>query len=81
MIDVAVDILKISKDAQEAAKIYDDVINASIGMFYDEDKTIGGMPTVSNAIRNLTDEEILPYPAVDGGSLFKNNLYSWVFGK
>jgi len=81
VIDVAVDILKISKDAQEAAKIYDDVINASIGMFYDEDKTIGGMPTVSNAIRNLTDEEILPYPAVDGGSLFKNNLYSWVFGK
>ena len=81
MIDLSVDILKISKDAQEAAKIYDDVINASIGMFYDENKNIGGMPTVSKAIRNLTDEEILPYPAVDGGSLFKNNLYSWVFGQ
>ena len=78
---MAVDILKISKDAQEAAKIYDDVINASIGMFYDEDKTIGGMPTVLKAIRNMNEESILPYPAVDGGALFKNNLISWVLGK
>ncbi|MDY0294380.1 MAG: aminotransferase class I/II-fold pyridoxal phosphate-dependent enzyme [Acholeplasmataceae bacterium] len=78
---MAVDILKISKDAREAAKIYPDVINASIGMFYDEDKKIGGMPIVSNAIRNLLDEEILPYPAVDGGALFKSNLVTWVFGK
>lgn len=81
MIDVAVDILKISKDAIEASKHYDDVINASIGMFYDEDKTIGGMPTVSKAIKDLTDDEILPYPAVDGGKLFKNNVISWVLGQ
>jgi len=78
---VAVDILKISKDAIEASKHYDDVINASIGMFYDEDKTIGGMPTVSKAIKDLTDDEILPYPAVDGGKLFKNNVISWVLGQ
>ncbi len=76
---MAVDILKISKDALEASKLYDDVINASIGMFYDEKKAIGGMPTVSKAIRNLTDDEMLPYPAVDGGALFKENLYRWVF--
>jgi aromatic-amino-acid transaminase len=81
VIDVAVDILKISKDAIEASKHYDDVINASIGMFYDEDKTIGGMPTVSKAIKDLTDDEILPYPAVDGGKLFKNNVISWVLGQ
>ena len=78
---MAVDILKISKDAIEASKHYDDVINASIGMFYDEDKTIGGMPTVSKAIKDLTDDEILPYPAVDGGKLFKNNVISWVLGQ
>jgi aspartate/tyrosine/aromatic aminotransferase len=80
VIDVAVDILKISKDAREASKKYPDVINASIGMFYDEDKKIGGMPTVTHAIRNLADEEILPYPSVDGGPVFKNNLFKWVFG-
>lgn len=81
MIEVAVDILKISKDAREASKIYPDVINASIGMFYDEDKAIGGMPIVTEAIKSLTDEEILPYPAVDGGALFKENLFTWVFGR
>ena len=76
---MAVDILKISKDATEASKLYDDVINASIGMFYDEQKAIGGMPTVSQAIRHLTDDEMLPYPAVDGGVKFKENLFKWVF--
>lgn len=81
MIDVSVDILKISKDALEAAKKYDDVINASIGMFYDEDKTIGGMPIVTKAIRQFADELILPYPAVDGGADFKKNVISWVLGK
>jgi aromatic-amino-acid transaminase len=78
---MAVDILQISKDAIEASKKYNDVINASIGMFYDEEKAIGGMPTVSKMIKNLSDEEMLPYPAVDGGALFKNNLITWVFGK
>lgn len=78
---MSVDILKISKDALEAAKIYDDVINASIGMFYDEDKTIGGMPIVTKAIRQFADELILPYPAVDGGADFKKNVISWVLGK
>lgn len=81
MIDVSVDILKISKDAIAASKIYDDVINASIGMFYDEDKSIGGMPIVAKAIRSLPDEKILPYPAVDGGMEFKNNVISWVLGQ
>lgn len=78
---MSVDILKISKDAIAASKIYDDVINASIGMFYDEDKSIGGMPIVSQAIRLLPDEKILPYPAVDGGVEFKNNVISWVLGQ
>ncbi len=78
---MSVDILKISKDAVAASKIYDDVINASIGMFYDEDKTIGGMPIVSKAIRQFSDEFILPYPAVDGGPDFKANVISWVLGK
>ena len=77
---MAVDILKISKDAREAAKIYDDVIDASIGMFYDEEKRIGGMPTVTHAIKHLNDDEMFPYPAVDGGPLFKENLIKWVFG-
>ena len=77
---MSVDILKISKDALEASKIYHDVINASIGMFYDEDKSIGGMSIVPKAIRQFSDELILPYPAVDGGAEFKKNVISWVLG-
>lgn len=73
--------MKISKDAIEASKIYNDVINASIGMFYDEDKTIGGMPTVTKVIKHLSNEEMLPYPAVDGGPAFRKNVISWVLGK
>lgn len=78
---MSVDILKISKDAIKASEKYDDVINASIGMFYDEDKTVGGMPIVLDAIRRLPDEKILPYPSVDGGAEFKQNVISWVLGK
>ncbi|MBN2267828.1 MAG: aminotransferase class I/II-fold pyridoxal phosphate-dependent enzyme [Acholeplasmataceae bacterium] len=78
---MAVDILKISKDARDAKKIYDDVIDASIGMFFDEDKSIGGMPSVSKAIRSLVDDQVLPYPSVDGGPNFKKELISWVLGK
>lgn len=78
---MAVDILKISRDAREAKKLYNDVIDASIGMFFDEDKSIGGMPSVSKAIRTLTDDQVLPYPSVDGGPVFKKNLISWVLGK
>ncbi|MDD3067315.1 MAG: aminotransferase class I/II-fold pyridoxal phosphate-dependent enzyme [Acholeplasmataceae bacterium] len=78
---MAVDILKISKDARDAKKIYNDVIDASIGMFFDEDKSIGGMPSVSKAIRELSDDQILPYPSVDGGPGFKKDLISWVLGK
>lgn len=78
---MAVDILKISKDAQAASKIYDDVIDASIGMFYDEEKNIGGMPTVSKVIKGLSDDQMFPYPAVDGGAQFKKNIQSWVFGQ
>lgn len=78
---MAVDILKISKDAQAASKIYDDVIDASIGMFYDEEKNIGGMPTVSKVIKGLSNDQMFPYPAVDGGAQFKKNIESWVFGQ
>lgn len=78
---MSIDILKISRDAIEASKIYDDVINASIGMFYDEDKKVGGMPIVVDAIRRFADEQLLPYPSVDGGKDFKKNVISWVFGE
>ncbi|BCR35135.1 pyridoxal phosphate-dependent aminotransferase [Mariniplasma anaerobium] len=78
---MAIDILQISKTALEAQKTNPDVINASIGMFFDETRHIGGMPSVSKALRELPDMSILPYPAVDGGKDFKDHVISWTFGQ
>jgi len=78
---MAIDILQISRDALEAQKTNPDVINASIGMFFDEDRVISGMPAVSRALRELPDMSIMPYPAVDGGKAFKENVIAWTFGK
>lgn len=77
---MAIDILQISKTALEAQKTNPDVINASIGMFFDETRHIGGMPSVSKALRELPDMSVLPYPSVDGGKEFKDNVISWTFG-
>ena len=78
---MAIDILQISKNALEAQKTNPNVINASIGMFFDEERKIGGMPSVSKALRALPDMSVMPYPAVDGGKEFKDNVIAWTFGK
>ena len=38
------------------------------------------MPSVSKALRELPDMSVLPYPSVDGGKEFKDNVISWTFG-
>jgi aromatic-amino-acid transaminase len=73
-----VDIFKIAGDAVKSSLEYKDTINASIGMFYDEDKTIGGMPSVVTAIKNLEANQILPYPPVTGDAEYKRKLISWI---
>jgi aromatic-amino-acid transaminase len=73
-----VDIFKIAGDAVKSSLEYKDTINASIGMFYDDDKTIGGMPSVLNAIKNLEANQILPYPPVTGDNEYKRKLISWI---
>lgn len=78
---MAIDILQISRNALEHQKKDPSVINASIGMFFDEDRKISGMPAVSKALRELPDMSVMPYPAVDGGKTFKDNVIAWTFGK
>ncbi len=78
---MAIDILQISRNALEHQKKDPSVINASIGMFFDEDRKISGMPAVSKALRELPDMSVMPYPAVDGGKAFKDNVISWTFGE
>lgn len=75
-----IDILQIAKEAEEKKKHDDSIINATIGMFYDEERKVGGIPVVVDRIHHMPATDMLPYPTVDGGALFKKNLISWVLG-
>ncbi len=76
-----IDILQLAKEAEEKRKHDPNVVNATIGMFYDEQRNIGGIPVVLDRIHNMSDNDLLPYPTVDGGKLFKDNLINWVLGE
>jgi len=74
------DILQIGKDAQESKKLFPDTIDASIGMFYDEQHLVGGFPSVYRVLKSLAPELMLPYNSVDGGGEFKKNVSEWILG-
>lgn len=78
---MSIDILKVAKEAQLKKAVNPDVINATVGMYYDEDGFIGGMPSVFNGLKSLDENHMLPYPSVDGSEPFKSNVMSWVLGK
>lgn len=75
-----IDILKTAREAEEKRKKDPSIINATIGMFYDEERKIGGIPVVVERIHQMPDVDMLPYPTVDGGKLFNDNLIDWVLG-
>jgi len=72
-----IDILKIAKLAQAAKLENPSVIDATIGMFYnDESKLI--IPAVAQAYHELDLLETFKYGATDGGKLFEDNVINWV---
>lgn len=72
-----VDILKIAKLAQAAKAKNKEVIDATIGMFYNDDHQLI-IPAVKDAYYNLNLLETFKYGATDGGKLFEDNVISWV---
>ncbi|WP_025725014.1 pyridoxal phosphate-dependent aminotransferase [Acholeplasma granularum] len=72
-----VDILKIAKIAQEAKRINPNVIDATIGMFYDDHKNLI-IPRVQKAFYDLNILETFQYGSTDGGKEFEENLLDWV---
>ncbi len=79
MKEMTIDILQISRDAREAKRHFDDVIDGSVGMYIAEDGYVGGLPVVFDTFKEMPPELTIPYPAVDGGQPFKDNVFSWVF--
>src|SRR5690554_5676334 len=73
-----IDILKIAKLAQSEKKKNPNVIDATIGMFYDDDQQLV-IHEVAEAFRNLNVLETFKYGATDGGKEFEQNLLDWVF--
>ncbi len=78
---MSVDILQLAKEAAAKKQTNPNVINATIGMYYDEEGRIGGMPSVFKGLKALNEDQVLPYPAADGGEPFKSNVISWVLGQ
>lgn len=73
------DALQIGAEAKAAKKQDPQVINGTVGMFYQEDGSFRGFQTVSQILKNLSDEEIYSYSATDGGPEFHDAVLNWVF--
>jgi len=72
-----VDILKIAKLGQAAKAKNKDVIDATIGMFYNDDSKLI-IPAVEAAYYKLDLLETFKYGATDGGKVFETNVINWV---
>ncbi len=72
-----IDILKIAKIAQEKKKTDPSIIDATIGMFYNDEQRLV-IPAVAKAFYKLDLFETFKYGATDGGVVFENNVIDWV---
>ncbi|NWH11026.1 pyridoxal phosphate-dependent aminotransferase [Acholeplasma laidlawii] len=72
-----IDILKIAKSAQIAKSKNEHVIDATIGMFYNDDSKLI-IPAVEKAYYDLDLLDAFKYGATDGGPMFVENVIDWV---
>lgn len=72
-----IDILKIARIAQEQKKLDPTIIDATIGMFYNDERKLI-IPMVEEAFHQLNVFETFKYGATDGGKIFEDNVISWV---
>ena len=73
------DILKISEEARLAKVKDSNVINGTIGSFYNEDNEFRAYKTVKGIINNLEDIEYYSYATSDGGAAYEDAVLNWVF--
>lgn len=72
-----IDILKIAKQAQAHKKEDSNVIDATIGMFYNDQQELI-IPDVAKAFHQLDLLETFKYGATDGGREFEENILNWI---
>jgi aromatic-amino-acid transaminase len=74
-------ILKTSQEAKAARKLNPNLIDATVGMLYNESGNILAYHTVSTMLCQLTDVEMYHYSPANGTADFRNGVIDWVFGK
>ncbi len=74
-----VDILSISKEAKEHKEKDKSVINATLGVLLDEEGTFVTMNSVDKALEDVSKVELREYLPQDGGFLYKENIYKYLF--
>lgn len=71
------DILKIAAEAKEDRAKGNKTIDASIGVFLDEDKVLGKVPVVDASIEEHINDN-LGYPPVSGYPIYKEEVLKWL---
>ena len=72
-------ILTLNKLALAKQKTGEKVINATVGMLFDENKNLSTCAFLEDMTSSLTDGNLRKYGSVNGGYAFKNSLNAWLF--
>ena len=71
-------ILRLNEEAENKRKSgVKNIINGTIGMFFDEEKKLAFSKTLSDTISKHNKEEDLVYPSVSGTKDYKNSIIKW----
>ena len=72
-------ILAINNMAVKAKEKGNKVINATVGMLFDEEGRLASFESVDRIIESCSDAKTRRYGSIDGGEDFKASVFSWVF--
>ena len=73
------DILGYSLLATEALKKDNNVVDGTLGVFYDSDESIFVEKKVQDIFNSLSKEEIFAYSQIDGGKEYLDSVKKWMF--
>lgn len=73
------DVLNIAMEAKRQKELNPKVINATIGMLYDEDGVLKEFQSIKKIMNNLTYDEKYSYSSSKGGEDFKEGIAKLVF--
>ncbi|NMA05640.1 MAG: aminotransferase class I/II-fold pyridoxal phosphate-dependent enzyme, partial [Acholeplasmataceae bacterium] len=77
--NLKIDILSISKEASLHKEKDKNVINATLGVLLDEKGSFMTIDSVDEALEDVSKIELRKYLAQDGGFLYKENIYNYLF--